>query len=616
MQRPPTAPSLGRTSLAPARPLVRSSWRRAALAVATSALIAGCGGAAATGANGQAAAAAAARAPAARPGSFAENPIVYFVITDRFLDGDSGNNRSYGRTPDGESEIGTFHGGDLAGLTRKLEEGYFRDLGVNALWITAPYQQMLGWVVGGNKEFRHYGYHGYYALDYTVLDANQGTEDDLRHFVDLAHSQGIRVIFDVVMNHPGYADVASLSAFGVDVLWKGWEKATPADVNSYIDYNNPAFANWWGPQWVRADLPGYTPGSSLDDKTMQLAFLPDFRTEATTPVELPPFLRKKKDTRAVAIPGATVRDYLVTWLTRWVRDFGIDGFRCDTAKHVELASWQALKRAGTLALADWKARHPQQKIDDAPFWMTGEVFPHGVVRSDYFDHGFDNLINFDFQARAKAIPADDWAGLDALYREYAGALAAGASDGKAFNVLSYLSSHDTELFSRQRLIEGGTKLLLAPGGVQIFYGDEVARPLGPAANSDPQQATRSSMTWGSLDADVLAHWRALGTFRKRHVALALGSHHKLGDAPYTFARRYGSGGFEDRVVVALGAVAGAPARIAVAPTFTDGEQLVDAVTGAKVTVAGGAVELVPGARGVVLLERLELAGGGGGGQAR
>jgi alpha-amylase len=569
---------------------------------------AGCGGSSSGPAATPTAPAAAdgSAAPVAVPGSFAENPIVYFAITDRFFDGDPSNNRSYGRGPDGENEIGTFHGGDLRGLTKKLEEGYFKELGVNALWITAPYQQILGWVIGGNKEFRHYAYHGYYALDFTILDANMGTEDDLRRLVDTAHSQGIRVLFDVVMNHPGYADLASLNAFGIEVTWPGWEKATPQTYGSFIDYNDFDFAKWWGGKWVRADLPGYTPGSSIDDREKQLAYLPDFRTDSKEPVDLPPFLAKKKDTKAVARPGFTVRAYLVEWLTRWVRDFGIDGFRCDTAKHVDFESWEALKAAGTTALATWKQQNPNKKIDDAPFWMTGEVFPHNVVRSEYFDHGFDNIINFDFQARAKALGPSDWAGLDALYAEYATALAAAAKPGATpWNVLSYISSHDTELFPRDRLIEGGTKLLLAPGGVQIFYGDEAARPIGPSASSDPQQGTRSSMRWDRLDEQVLAHFRALTSFRKRHVALSLGAHQRLAEAPYTFGRSWGPGeaGGEDRVVVALGAAAGEVA-VRVAPLFRDGEQVRDAVTGSVGVVAGGQVVVKAGERGVVLLERV------------
>lgn len=540
--------------------------------------------------------------PAGAPGSFADNPIVYFVITDRFLDGNPANNGSYGRTGDGKQEVGTFHGGDLAGLTRKLDEGYFRDLGVNALWITAPYEQIHGWIVGGNKEFQHYAYHGYYALDYTVLDKNMGTEDELRRFIDTAHAQGIRVVFDIVMNHPGYADHRSLNELGIGVLWKGWEKATLGDYHSFIDYNNFAFTEWWGPAWVRAGLPGYQEGSSTDDLTMQLAFLPDFKTEATAPVSLPSFLTRKSDTRAKMIEGHTVRGYLVTWLTDWVREYGVDGFRCDTAKHVELGAWAALKAAGVDALRAWKQANPDKAVDDAPFWMVGEVFPHGVERDQYFDRGgFDSLLNFDFQRQLDDILAADaparWQQLDSLYAGYAAKISADPT----FNVLTYISSHDTKLFDRKQLVPAGTALLLAPGGVQIFYGDESVRPIGPTPNSDPQQNTRSDMNWSALRQDVLGHWQTLGRFRRRHVALAKGTHRKLGDAPYTFARVHPS----DRVVVAIDARGQVALRVG--DVFAEGTRVRDAVTGSEATVAGGAVTVTAGAHGVVLLEALRAA---------
>lgn len=551
--------------------------------------------------------------PAAHPGSFADNPIVYFVITDRFYNGNPENDHSYGRQPDGKQEIGTFHGGDLAGLTQKLEAGYFTALGVNALWISAPYEQIHGWVVGGDKEFRHYAYHGYYALDYTVLDQNMGTEDELRRFIDAAHSRGIRVIFDVVMNHPGYADLQTMSKHGVEVVWDGWQQANLSDYHSYIDYNDFDFTNWWGPDWVRAGLPGYQDGSSTDERTKQLAYLPDFKTESDQPVDLPRFLAGKPDTRARPLEGHTVRQYLIAWLTDWVRTYGVDGFRCDTAKHVEPEAWAALADAATEALRAWKAEHPDATIPNdggGDFWMVGEVFPHGVTRSTYFDHGFDSLINFDFQERlAELLPAGkptgknvgkglSWPRIDAIYAEYARALG-GKPD---FDVLSYVSSHDTALFDRQHLIAAGTALLLAPGGVQIFYGDETARPLGPVPGSDPQQATRSDMNWASIDQDVLQHWQTLGRFRQRHVALARGTHVKLADAPYTFARIHA----RDRVVVAIGA-AGPSAAIAVGDTFPEGTRVRDAVTGAEATVNGGIVALSPGQHGVILLEMLRPA---------
>ncbi|HEV7914803.1 MAG TPA: alpha-amylase family glycosyl hydrolase, partial [Albitalea sp.] len=334
----------------------------------------------------------AAGGPLAVPGRFADNPIVYFVITDRFENGNPANDNSYGRQREAapRDDVGTFHGGDLKGLANKLREGWFRELGVNAIWITAPYEQIHGWVVGGNKEFKHYAYHGYYALDYTVLDANMGSADELRELVDSAHAQGIRILFDVVMNHPGYLDIQTAGELGVKVLWPNAQGATLRNYHGFIDYNNFAFADWWGRAWVRAGLPGYIEGGR-DDLTMQLAYLPDFRTESRDPVTLPTFLRGKPGTKAVDLPDTPVRGYLVRWLTDWVRDYGIDGFRADTVKHVEPEAWLELKTEATKALAEWKAKHPAGRTDDQPFWMVGEYWGLGPERHQLHDFGFNAM---------------------------------------------------------------------------------------------------------------------------------------------------------------------------------------------------------------------------------
>ncbi len=126
-------------------------------------------------------------AQTSQPAPFSwHNATVYFVLTDRYVNGNPQNDNSYGRHKDGMQEIGTFHGGDLKGLTSKLD--YLQQLGVNALWISSPLEQIHGWVGGGTKgDFPHYAYHGYYPMDWTKLDANMGTEDDLRRLVDEAH---------------------------------------------------------------------------------------------------------------------------------------------------------------------------------------------------------------------------------------------------------------------------------------------------------------------------------------------------------------------------------------------------------------------------------------------
>jgi alpha-amylase len=452
-------------------------------------------------------------------------------------------------------EIGTFHGGDLKGLTSKLD--YLQKLGVNALWISSPLEQIHGWVGGGTKgDFPHYAYHGYYTMDWTRLDANMGTEEDLRRLVDGAHQRGIRVLFDVVMNHTGYATLADMQQYQFGALYlkgaerdkilgKNWTDWTPGpgqtwhSFNDYINFSDKtAWQKWWGKAWVRTDIGDYdSPG--YDDLTMSLAFLPDIKTESTTPSGLPVFYAHKPDTHAKAIAGYTPRDYLTHWLSQWVRDYGIDGFRVDTAKHVEMAAWQQLKDQATNALKAWKQANPTKKIDDAPFWMTGEAWGHGVMQSDYYRHGFDAMINFDYQDQASSAK-DCLAFMDMTWQNMAAKL-------QNFNVLSYLSSHDTRLF-REAGQRNAELLLLAPGAVQIFYGDETERPFGPTG-SDPLQGTRSQMNWQDIngkEALTLAHWQKLGQFRARHPAIGAGVQTTLHQAQgYSFNRVLG----DDKVMV-------------------------------------------------------------------
>ncbi|WP_297203105.1 alpha-amylase [uncultured Pluralibacter sp.] len=483
------------------------------------------------------------------------NATVYFVLTDRFANGNPDNDGSYGRHRDGMQDIGTFHGGDLAGLTGKLD--YLRQLGVNVLWISSPLEQIHGWVGGGTKgDFPHYAYHGYYPMDWTKLDANMGTEADLLKLVDEAHRRGIRILFDVVMNHAGYATLADMQEFQFGALyvagaekekilgarWTDWTPGPGQTWHSFNDYINfsdkSGWAQWWGKHWIRTDIGDYdSPG--FDDITMSLSFLPDLKTESTEASGLPIFYQHKPDTRARDIPGFTPRDYLTRWLSQWVRDYGIDGFRIDTAKHVELPAWQQLKDQSQQALAAWKKANPGKSPDEGPFWMTGESWGHGVMKSAYYQNGFDAMINFDYQEQA-AKAAGCLADIDPVWQQMAEKL-------QDFNVLSYLSSHDTRLF-RESDSSAAELLLLAPGAVQIFYGDESARPEGPGG-SDPLQGTRSDMNWQDVtgkDAARVAHWQVLGQFRARHPAIGAGRQTTLPlPRGYGFVRERG----DDKVMI-------------------------------------------------------------------
>lgn len=556
-----------------------------------------------------------------------DNAEVYFVISDRFYNGNPNNDRNYGRKVkdeygSGAIAAGTFHGGDIKGLTLKLQQGYFTNLGVNAIWITAPYEQIHGWCGGGSaNDFPHYAYHGYYPLDWTMMDRNMGTIAEMREFVETAHAQGIRVIMDIVMNHVGYNDLLDAAKYGYGGVTvseadaanfvSGWDY-----LNSQFQYNNTsAWDGWWSGSWVRAGDNGSIYNNAVDINSDEIkgntSSLPDVKTEETSDVGVAPILQTKwsmetsaEYTNWINPSAANLRqdlhiapaDYQIKWLAAWVREFGIDGFRVDTAKHVDRYRWGQLKSACEQALSDWRNDSSKMPNDIAKswtndFWMTGEVYGAGYGKADeYANNGFDSLINFNF-------PKDgNVNGIGSTWAEYAGYL--NVTVGETWNTLSYLSSHDKGLSDRGNMINEGTTLLLSPGAVQIFYGDENARPWGDGSStSDSMQGSRSDYVWGD-HPEVLTHWQKLGTFRNRHVAVGAGTQDDLGNNFY--GRQYSKGGVTDKVII--GVAQSGTVTVNVSSYFSDGTLLRDAYTGDTATVSGGSVSFSVGANGVVLIE--------------
>ncbi|UKA08055.1 alpha-amylase [Photobacterium damselae subsp. damselae] len=484
------------------------------------------------------------------------NANIYFVMLDRFNNGDTRNDNSYGRHKDGKQEIGTFHGGDIQGVIDKLD--YIQSLGTNVIWLSPIVEQVHGFVGGGDSgSFPFYAYHGYWTRDFTKIDANLGNESELRELVSQAHQRGIKVLLDAVINHAGYATLADLQLDDIQVVnreqvpkqWADWQPKTGQSWHSYnslINYQSKEWQQWWGKDWVRAGLPDYlAPGS--DDITMTLAGLPDFLTESEKVVTPPQWLLDNPDTQVKAKPNYTVSDYLIEWQTDWVKRFGIDGFRVDTVKHVDGEVWQRLKLQAGEKLQQWRQLHNSK--NNEPFWMMGEVWGHGAYRSPYYNDGFDALINFDLQKKMDQA-AVCFSQMKPVYQDYNQQLKKSAD----FNMTSYISSHDTELFfSRYRSFEmqksAANALLLSPGAVQVFYGDEIGRDLGPYAD-DFHQGTRSDMVWKLNDEQqaLLQHWQTVGQFRQRHPAVGAGVHQELTQQQgYAFSRQLGT----DKVVVAF-----------------------------------------------------------------
>lgn len=485
-----------------------------------------------------------------------KNANIYFVMVDRFNNADPSNDNSYGRKKDGKDEVGTFHGGDLKGVIEKLD--YIQSLGTDAIWLSPIVEQIHGFVGGGDKgSFPFYAYHGYWTRDFTKIDENFGTDSDLATLVNEAHKRGIKVLLDAVVNHSGYASMADLQFDNLNVVTPGsnwperWSNWTPGkgenwhNYNDSIDFTSMEWMKWWGPDWIRAGFPGHTkPGSG--SITMSLAGLPDFITESKKAVTPPKWLLENPGTRVQKRDNYTVSDYLIEWQSDWVKRFGIDGFRVDTVKHVEGEVWKRLKQEATDSLQQWREKNDKT---GQPFWMMGEVWGHSAYRSSYFDDGFDALINFDMQKKMDK-GAACFSQMADTYQGYADTMQAETD----FNPVSYISSHDTELFfgrykSFDMQRDAASALLLSPGAVQVYYGDEVARAVGPYAD-DFHQGTRSDMIW-KLDkerAALLKHWQTLGQFRKAHPAVGAGKHQPLEQKKgFAFSRSLGN----DRVVIAF-----------------------------------------------------------------
>jgi alpha-amylase len=522
------------------------------------------------------------------PARFWDSATIYFLLLDRFQNGNRANDRAAGRAHDGAVLRG-FEGGDLAGVLRTIESGYFDSLGVNAIWMNPFVEQIHGHLDEGTG--RTYGYHGYWTRDWTAVDPALGTKDDLRAVVDAAHRHHIRVIMDAVINHTGPVTPQ-------DPPWpRDWVRAGP--VCTYHDYVTTVDCNL-------------------------VAHLPDIRTDRDRPVQVPRALldkwtREGRRDREVAELDAFFRRtrfprapryYIIKWLTDWVREFGFDGYRVDTAKHFESGVSLELKHEAQRALRDWRRAHPRKVLDSLPFYMVGEVYGweprqgrdynFGDRTVDFFANGYDGLINFGFKRDAAG-------SLDSLFTAYAGALNEGAL--KSVTVLNYVSSHDDGSpydLDRKDPFGAGTRLLLAPGTAQIYYGDELARPLR-IAGAEGDANLRSLMNWADLERGdttvaILEHWRKLGRFRRAHPAVGAGVHRTLQAKPYIFSRSLDTDGKVDRVLVAMDQNEGAR-TIPVFGVFPDGTQLVDSYSGSIGTVRNGAIVLPAGPNLVLLSER-------------
>jgi pullulanase-type alpha-1,6-glucosidase len=401
----------------------------------------------------------------------------YFVMADRFANGDKGNDTgglTGGRLSTGfdPTDKAFYHGGDLKGLTQRLD--YIKGLGTTAIWLTPSFKNRA---VQGSGDQASAGYHGYWITDFTQIDPHLGTNADMRTLIDTAHRKGMKVFFDIITNHT--ADV-------VDYAQGKYTYVNKTDA-PYRDASGKAFDD--------KDFAGSGTFPPLDPKT-SFPYTPVFRSEADRTVKVPawlndPTLYHNRGDSTFAGESTEYGDFsglddlfteqpkVVQGMTdiykTWVNS-GIDGFRIDTVKHVNMEFWQKFSPA---ILAHAKARGN----DD--FFMFGEVFDaRPQAMSPYTTSGrLPATLDFGFQAAASDFAQGkattglrDLFANDDYYTD---------TDSNAYELPTFLGNHDMgriamfvkgsgargeELLKRDELAH--QLMYLVRGQPVVYYGDE------------------------------------------------------------------------------------------------------------------------------------------------
>ena len=396
-----------------------------------------------------------------------QDEVFYFVLPDRFYNGDSSNDlgakvndkkRALSRGGLDVTHKGMYHGGDLAGLTEKL--AYLDNMGVSAIWLTPVLRNQA-------MQADTSGYHGYWILDFTEIDPHLGSNAELKNFIDQAHQRNIKVFFDIITNHT--ADVIKYEeCHGIDGL--GWlvkgdscpfkslaqlakgdkysplipagneQLKSPQWLNDINLYNNQGDSHWQGESSIRGDFSG------LDDI--------------------------KTDDDAV-VAGMT------QIYTDIIDEFKPDGFRIDTVKHVNIEFWQQFSPA-------LMAHAKKQGIEN--FFMFGEVYsfePESL--SQFTTKGkIPSVLDFAFQQAMQQTLVDQQ-GTDKLAALFSQDHHYTTNSTDANQLVNFTGNHDMGRFAYalktsqfnydeneqvQRNLLANAMMFFARGIPVIYYGDE------------------------------------------------------------------------------------------------------------------------------------------------
>ena len=389
--------------------------------------------------------------------------VFYFVMPDRFDNGDSSNDNGSKTIPESaggfdKTSNAHYHGGDIKGLTKRLD--YLKGLGISAIWLTPILRNQA---VQGDSS----GYHGYWPLDFTEIDPHLGTNADLKEFIDAAHDKNMKVFFDIITNHTAdvikyqechgdgkplfstskqlceYVSLADKAAGKgyTPFIPKGHENLkTPAWLNDPKYYHNQGDSTWQGENSIYGDFMG------LDD---------------------------------VDTDNPEVVKGMTEIFNNIISEFKPDGFRIDTVKHVNMEFWQQF----TPAIIE------HAKTQGIPeFFVFGEVYSGDPQELSKFTTEGDipSVLDFAFQYRTKDVFAyekgtdnlNDLFSYDTLYNDH---------NSSADYLMNFVSNHDvgrlaytlnqslpeaSEQEKIKRFLLSNSLMYFARGIPVLYYGDE------------------------------------------------------------------------------------------------------------------------------------------------
>ena len=558
---------------------------------------------------------------------------IYFVMTDRFANGDPSNDTA---GLDGDRLVHGFdptdrafhHGGDLVGLRERLP--YLHELGIRAIWITPPFTNR---VVQGEPDRASSSYHGYWQIDWTRVDPHLGSEDDMHALIAAAHELDVHVYFDIVVNHTG--DVITFAEGSTVYRTQASDPYRDADGD---EFDPTAVAG-------SDDFPALDPAISFP-------YTPTFRDPADATVKAPDWLNDvtlyhNRGDSTFSGESATFGDFfglddlftehprVVAGMIEMYGDviarYDIDGVRVDTMKHVGHPFWEEFAPA---------IRARAAALGKPDFLVFGEVYgTDPILQSSFTNIGVSSTLDFlvDHAVRdyvtggsaavvREAFDQDDWftdADNDASMQvTFAGNHDLGRVGHHVATALPGADDH--ELLARLRLVND--LLFLARGIPVVYYGDEQGFT-GSGGDQLARQDMFPSLTAEYADDDSIGsdttpaadnfdtahplyeHIAELAAVRSDHPAFVTGAQivHDAGDRVVAFSRIDRHERVE-HVVLVNADLTPATATVAALSAATAFEVLRGDVAGSVRSAADGSLAVeVPPLSTVVLRARAALA---------